>query len=210
MQTKLLSISYLPPIEYFYHIISSKDILIEQFETYKKQSYRNRCLIYTEKGIMPLSIPVSKPNGNKTKTNEIEFSQVDNWQKYHWKAIQSAYQASPFFLYYKDDLEVFYTSKYNKLINFNTDLLIKLVELIGIETNISFTKEFIKPNNEKGDFRFKISPKEKPTISKFPSYVQVFSDRHGFLNNLSIIDLLFNLGPETLSYLNDLELNIEN
>ena len=207
MRTKLLSTSYLPPIEYFHYLNNCENIVIELFETYKKQSYRNRCLIYTEKGAMPLSIPISKPNGNNTKTNEVEFSQNENWQKHHWKAIQSAYQASPFFLYYKDELEIFYTRKYNKLIDFNTDLLLKIIELIGIKANISFTKEFVKVNNEEGDLRFKISPKEKPTISKLPSYIQVFSDRHGFIKNLSIIDLLFNLGPDTLSYLNDLEMD---
>ncbi len=206
MPCTLLSTSYLPPIEYFYHINKSDSILIEQFETFKKQSYRNRCIIYTEKGEMSLSIPVNKPNGNHTKTNEIEIAEIDNWQKNHWKAIQSAYQASPFFLYYKDDLEIFYTRKYNKLIDFNTKLLITLNELIGIEAEIVFTNDFIKPNNTGTDLRFKISPKEKPTISTFPHYTQVFSERHGFIKNLSIIDLLFNMGPETLSYLKDMEL----
>lgn len=205
MHTILLSTAYLPPIEYFFHLDRCEDILIEQFETYKKQTYRNRSLIYTEKGIMPLSIPITKPNGNHTKTNEIEIFQNDNWQKNHWKSIQSAYQASPFFLYYKDELEVFYTTKYKRLIDFNNDLLFKLVELTDIETKISFTSDFIETDSLEDDLRFKISPKEKPTINTLKNYTQVFTERHGFINNLSIIDLLFNMGPETLDYIRGLK-----
>lgn len=205
MQNILLSTSYLPPIEYFRYIHNSESIIIEQFETYKKQTYRNRCLIYTEKGVMPLSIPVKKPNGNHTKTNEIEITEAENWQKNHWRSIQSAYEVSPFFLYYKDELEVLFNKKYSKLLDFNNDLLFMLIEQIGIETPIFFTEEFVKPNNEINDFRYKISPKHEPTIKHFPNYTQVFSQRHGFIENLSIIDLLFNLGPETLDYINSLK-----
>jgi hypothetical protein len=187
-------------------MVKSKNILIEQFETYKKQTYRNRCNIYTEKGIMALSIPVNKPNGNSTKTKDIELSNDEYWPINHWKAICSAYQSSPFFLYYQDELQEIFLKKHEKLINFNTELINKLIELIDIEVKISFTDDFVKPDNLENDFRFSISPKAESKIQSFPNYVQVFTDRHGFIKNLSIIDLLFNMGPETRSYLNKINI----
>lgn len=205
MNNIILSTSYLPPIEYFFYLERNDNIIIEQYETYNKQTYRNRCVIYTEKGELSLSIPVAKPDGNHSKTNKIEIFYLENWQKNHWRAMTSAYQASPFFLYYSDELEFIYNKKYSKLINFNKQLLDTLIELIGIDVNITYSDDFIELNSLKGDLRFKISPKEPSTIKDFPTYTQVFSDRHGFIKNLSIIDLLFNLGPETISYLRDLK-----
>lgn len=206
MNNIILSTSYLPPIEYFFYLDRSDIIIIDQYETYKKQTYRNRCNIYTEKGDMSLSIPVAKPNGNHSKTNKIEIYYQENWQKKHWKAISSAYEASPFFLYYKDDFQLIFEKKFDKLIDFNKILLNKLIEITNIVVDISYSDDFIKPNSLEGDLRFKISPKELPTLQNFPQYTQVFCDRHGFIKNLSIIDLLFNLGPETLSYIKRLEL----
>lgn len=211
MQEIILSTSYLPPIEYFALLLKSKNVIIEQNETYKKQTYRNRCNIYSEKGVMALSIPVNKPNGNASKTKDIELIYSEKWNKNHWKAICSAYQSSPFFLYYQDDLEEIFIRKYERLLDFNMDLMKKLIELIDIDVNISFTDNFIKPNSSINDFRFSISPKIDSSIKKFPSYIQVFNDRHGFIKNLSIIDLLFNMGPETLAYLRSIEIesNVE-
>jgi len=206
MSNIILSTSYLPPIEYFFYFERNDNIIIDLHETYKKQTYRNRCNIYTEKGEMSLSIPVRKPEGNHSKTSNVEICYLENWQKNQWKAISSAYQSSPFFLYYKDELDDILNKKFNKLNDFNTQLLNKLIEIIGIDVNISYSEDFIELNKFEGDLRFKISPKEKSTIQNFHPYTQVFSDRHGFIENLSIIDLLFNLGPETQSYLKSLKL----
>ena len=207
MSNPILSTAYLPPIEYFYYLDRNAKVKIEMHETFKKQTYRNRCLIYTEKGSMALTIPVFKPDGNHTKSNKIELFNSENWQKHHWKAINSAYQASPFFLYYKDELEAFYTKEYKNLTKFNAELTAILVELIGIEVEVSETKTFTIPKeNDANDLRYRISPKAESTIKEYKPYTQVFSDRYGFVENLSIIDLLFNLGPDTLSYLRSLNL----
>ena len=200
----LLSSAYLPPVEYFAHLQKYPQALIEQHETYPKQTYRNRSHIYTEKGKMTLSVPVTKVNGNRTKTNEVELFNVERWQLNHWRAIESAYISSPYYLYYKDELSVYYENNFTKLLEFNTGLTLQLCRLIGIKTRIGLTGEFNLHPKDVIDLRSTINPKKQATFSHFPEYIQVFGDRHGFIPNLSIIDLLFNLGPETKGYLENI------
>lgn len=199
--TAILSTAYFPPIEYFYLLQKFENIVIEAEETYPKQTYRNRCIIYSEKGKLTLTAPVSKPFGKQTKTKDIEIFNEDRWQTNHWRAIFSAYQNSPYFLYYKDDLEIFFTKKANNLLTWNLEITETLCKLIGIKTKFEFSEEFVKTGSFENDYRFDISPKIPALHQHFPNYIQVFSDRHGFIENLSIIDLLFNLGPDTLNYL---------
>lgn len=199
--TALLSTAYFPPVEYFYYLQKFENIVIEAEETYPKQTYRNRCVIYSEKGSLTLTAPVVKPFGNQTKTKDIEFFNEGRWQTNHWRAIYSAYQNSPYYLYYKDELEVFFTKKAANLLNWNLEITKTLCKLIGIKTQFSISKEFLKPGSLYNDHRFDISPKLPSLHSNFPKYTQVFSVRHGFIENLSILDLLFNLGPESMAYL---------
>lgn len=203
----LLSTAYFPPVEHF-AILSKLPVIIEQHETYRKQSYRNRCEIYSEKGLMPLSIPVTKPLGNHTPTNEVLLRNEDKWYLKHKRAIQSAYESSPFYLFYKDELEGFLSGKHENLFELNLQLIQQLSDLIGIKPQITFTEQFEKEPAGVVDLRNKISPKQEPFGSEFPSYIQVFSDRKGFIPNLSILDLLFNLGNETKSYLENLKFDI--
>ncbi|MBE0650408.1 MAG: WbqC family protein [Bacteroidales bacterium] len=196
----LLSTAYFPPVEYF-ALLSSFRVIIEQHETYKKQSYRNRCEIFSEKGTMPLSIPVTKPQGNHTSTKQVLLRNEDKWYIKHWRAIQSAYESSPFYLYYKDDLREFLSGKYDNLFDLNLKIILKVSDLIGIRPLISFTEQFEWETDNIIDLRNEISPKRENFIADFPSYIQVFSDRKGFIPNLSILDLLFNLGSESKAYL---------
>ncbi len=200
----LLSTAYFPPVEYFALLLKHNNAIIEINETYPKQTYRNRCLILSANGVLNLSIPVIKTNGNNTKTNDIAIHNSELWFLNHWKAIKTAYSNSPFFLYYKDDLEKFFTGNYDKLIDFNTELINELLSLIGIVCNITYSESFTTPNIELNDFRFTINPKSVNITDSGEKYIQVFSDKYDFIPNLSIIDLLFNLGPETKEYLKNI------
>ncbi len=204
-RTYIFSTAYLPPVEFF-AVLSSNGILLEKEETFLKQTYRNRCYIFAENGKSALSIPLNKPGGNRTKTIEVEIDNGEKWYLRHRRAIETAYNSSPFFLYYKDDLMPFFNGNYKNLFDFNLSLINLLSELIGITPDISFTKTFVKQysGEEFVDLRTQFSPKKPPLFKTFPVYYQVFSDRHEFIPNLSIIDLLFNMGPETKSYLIDL------
>lgn len=208
----ILPTAYLPPVEYFALLINSDAIVIEQYETYSKQTYRNRCEIYTEKGKMPLIIPVSKPSGNHTKTSDIRIFNQDKWYVKHWRAIETAYKAAPFFLYYSNEINSFYNGTIHKLLNFNLELTKLLCQLIGIETELKLSDDYVNRADTRIDYREELSPKKPNILKSFPEYTQVFSTKHGFIPNLSIIDLLFNLGPESFDYLTELDkqLNIEN
>ncbi len=199
----LLPTAYFPPIEYF-AILLKYNVLIEKQETYLKQTYRNRCYIYSEKGKMALTVPVKKPNGNHTKTYEVNILNDGKWNLQHWRAIESAYSASPFFLYYKDDIYPFFEGNYTNLFDFNLKIIKTLSTLLDIVPTISSTELFEKLPDSIIDLRWRLTPKQEPVVTHFPNYIQVFSNKHGFISGLSIIDLLFNLGNETKMYLSKL------
>lgn len=198
----ILPAAYLPSVSYFALLNNAQNALIEQFETYPKQTYRNRCEIYTEKGKTSLVIPVIKPNGNHTKIKDIQIFNDDNWHVKHWRAIESAYQASPYFLFYKDELKLFFNGSYKMLLEYDMALIKYFCKLFDISTSIRLSSNYIKDKDI--DFRQKLSPKKPPIIQNFPEYTQVFDVKHGFIPNLSILDLLFNLGPESGDYLSQL------
>ena len=196
----LLSTAYLPPISYLSAYVLSEKIIIERFETYTKQTCRNRCNIYGPNGIQILSIPVRKIYGNHTLVKDIRITYTLPWQKIHWKSIETAYNNSPFFLYYRDYFEPFYTRKCNFLIDLNTDLLEIIFNILGIKREIVFTDQYKKVPSIT-DLRNKLVQKKPSAIYSYPEYVQPFREKSGFIPDLSIIDLLFNLGPETIDYL---------
>ncbi len=199
----LLPTAYLPPLEYWVVLCLFDRGFVELHETYPKQSWRNRCGIMTANGPLNLIIPVNKPHGNHTKTKDILISDHENWQKKHWQSIVSAYSNAPFFLYYKDLIEPFYKTRPDfRLWKFNHSLFESLLSEIKLPVTIEFTKEFHKNPEEKHDLRHVLTPKRKnPLIKNWRSYYQVFDERHGFIPNLSVIDLLFHLGPDAANYL---------
>jgi len=184
----LFTTAYLPPVSYIAECIRADTVNIEAFETYKKQTCRNHCNIYGPNSKQKLTIPVTKVSGNHTITKDIRISYSQNWQKLHWRSIEAAYNNSPFFLFYRDHLEPFYLKKFDFLLDFNTKLLKVLLNILQIEKQVEFTDHF-----------------ENQLVSTkkyiFTAYTQVFEAKSGFLSNLSIIDLLFNLGPDAIEYL---------
>ena len=168
-----------------------------------KQTYRNRCTIAAPDGELALSIPTVKPDTLKCPVRDIRISDHGNWRHLHWNAIESAYNHTPFFEYYKDDFRPFYEKKYEFLVDFNEELCHLICSLIDIEPNMERTTGYrMEFNADEADFRERIHPKkdfreEDPEFIPKP-YYQVFQEKLGFLPNLSIIDLLFNMGPESL------------
>jgi hypothetical protein len=196
--------AYLPPVHWWVLALHYERILLENNETYPKQTYRNRCNIYSANGLMQLNIPVRKVNGNHTCISEIQIDNSRNWQQVHWRSIESAYNKTPYFLYYKDHLKPYFESEYTSLSEFNYSLIKTCIQLLkAIEIHPEYTNHFSQPG-QFADFRQLLHPKipvEQLGFTLFPRYIQAFETRHGFMENLSIIDLLFNLGPESYRYL---------
>lgn len=201
----VLTTAYFPPVEYFFAIASSGKAVIEQCEFYQKQSYRNRCRILSASGPEALSVPVVKETTLSRPIREMKVDYDEPWLQVHKRALDAAYNSSPFYLYYKDEIMEVLDSRPTFLFDLNTKLLELLLQMAGVKADISFTEDFAKDWGE-GDFRETIHPKHKgenllQIYKKEKTYYQVFSDRLGFVPNLSILDLLFNEGPNSISFL---------
>ncbi|TKG96348.1 hypothetical protein EYV94_03575 [Puteibacter caeruleilacunae] len=206
MSEVLLSTAYMAPVQYFSKILKADTVVIEQFENFTKQTWRNRCRIVAANGVQDLTIPVQKGRNRKILIKDIRLSYETNWQHQHWQSIISAYNSSPFFEYYVDEFAPFFDKKYDFLMDLNQDLLEIILEQLEIYPEIKMTDDFIPVTAEaNSDYRFAFSPKSQnqlpdPAFSPV-EYTQVFSDKRSFEPNLSILDLLFNTGPDTYDYL---------
>ena len=202
----LLSSLYLAPVEYYSKLFRASNVQIEIHDHYTKQSYRNRCIIAGANGPLSLSIPIEKPTDLACEMKDIRIADHGNWRHLHWNAIVSAYKSTPFFDYYADYFSPFYEKKIPFLLDFNERLRAIICRLLEISTPISFTESYVEPADEnQSDFREIIHPKRdwKTLDHDFEAkpYYQVFERKFGFLPNLSIIDLLFNMGNESRLYL---------
>lgn len=196
----LLSTTYFGPIQWYQKLYRVERVEIEQWESFRKQTYRNRCLIATTNGIQALTVPIEHSDSPLIK--DIRLSDHGNWRHLHWNALQSAYGESPFFEYYQDDIRPFFEKHWEFLLDFNEAIRLKMCELIDIQPNVSYTKEFVSEENM-ASFRDVICPKHPQDDPDFTPrrYYQVYEQKHGFLPNLSILDLLFNMGPESIFFL---------
>ncbi|MBR5707717.1 MAG: WbqC family protein [Bacteroidaceae bacterium] len=200
MESVLLSSAYLPPVSFFTAINSGGDVLIEQYDNYCKQTYRNRCRIATAAGVQALTVPIVKSSSPKQLMKDVRISDHGEWRHQHWNALESAYMNSPFFMYYQDDFRPFYEKKYEFLIDYNTELTLLIMKLAGIDKPLRLTESYGKKDENVLDLR----PLAEPGINEpenFRPYWQVFKERYGFKANLSAVDLLFNMGPEFPLYL---------
>ena len=208
--TVLLSSAYLPPVEYFAKMLAYRHACIEQHDNYMKQTYRNRCTIAGPDGEITLTVPIEKPDTLKCPMRDIRISDHGKWRHLHWYALESAYNQTPYFDYLKDDFRPFYEKKFDFLMDFNEELLYLLCQLIDMEPQISRSEDYLKEiSPDIADFREVIHPKKDfrttdPDFQAVP-YYQVFQSKLGFLPNLSIVDLLFNMGPESLLILKQSE-----
>lgn len=196
----VLSTAYLPTIEYFAFIAKSEVFFMEDAETYQKQSYRNRAYIMTASGVQTLILP-TRHETQRSNIRDVRIDYKCPWQQKHWRAIESAYSGTPYFLYFKDFLYPFFEKKYEFLFDYNTELTLVLLQLFKIKKAPAFTGAYQKEYYERLDLRNLIHPKKENLFSHQP-YHQVFDDRMPFKENLSVIDLLFNAGADKEYLLN--------
>ena len=197
----LLPIFYLPPVSWFAVFLKEEnEIVLEQYENFPKQTYRNRTNIYGANGRLSLIIPINHSGERVMK--EIKVSHRENWQKLHWKSIKTAYQSSPYFEFYEDRLQKIFEFRTDSLIQFNLNALKIILDILKTEKAYSLNIEYVKIPLEE-NYREKFSAKKESEI-EMEEYYQTFTDKMGFMKDLSILDLICNKGPETLTYLKNI------
>lgn len=201
MQDGIFCSAYFPPIAYFKAMAQSSRVIIEGCETYCKQTYRNRCRILSANGILSMTVPVCKSQNGNIRSVRIDYTKP--WLREHKRAMEAAYRSSPFFEYYCDDIFAILDSGIPDLFSMNYALTVKLAEFTGLKTYFSVTEEYIKDYTGANDFRNTFDPKNTglPESLRTARYYQVFSEKFGFTENLSVLDLLFNEGPNSVSFL---------
>lgn len=190
-----LPIAYFGNVEYFSFFTKYDIVNIDVNEIYKKQTLRNRTKIYGVNQVLNLSVPVNRPFGKLSKVNQVEISYIENWQKNHLKSIESAYRRTPFYEFYIDDITTIILKKHHLLMDLNLELTYHLINKLGIDCKLNLLKT--SPPHQHNDLRVKLSSKHPSGFICKP-YIQTFSDRNPFINNLSILDLLFNEGSNSI------------
>lgn len=217
MSQALLSSTYFGPVQWYQKLYRYDKVQVEACDNFIKQTYRNRCVIAAANGLQALTVPVERTaDGNmdangaqqgKCLMKDVRISDHGNWRHLHWNALLSAYGESPFFEFYADDIRPFFERKWTFLYDFNAEICAKMCELIGLEPAIEPTTEYIPAESPAlagiHDYRDAIHPKHPAEDGTFTPrrYYQVYERKYGFSPNLSILDLLFNMGNESLLYL---------
>lgn len=195
----LLLPTYFPSISQFASMVQADTITFEMEDNFQKQTNRNRMYIYSPNGIQMLNIPVKHSKESNQKTKDIRIEDAFDWQKQHFKSLEAAYRASPFFEYFEDDLAPIFQKKHTFLMDLNLEALYIVSNCLGFDLKFKKTEEYFHEATEFSDFRHLANGKKD--ILQFESYTQVFEEKHGYLNNLSILDLLFNEGRYAVDYL---------
>lgn len=198
----VLSACYLPPISYFHAISKCEgDILLDKYEHFPKQTYRNRAKISTANGILDLIVPIQHGRKEHIAMKDVKINYDHDWQRLHWLSLQTAYRSSAYFEFYENEFYSFYEKKYDFLFDYNVEQTALILKCLKIKKSINFTDKYESTYDETLDLRSSIHPKKDSILVDAKPYYQIFEDRNGFLPDLSVIDLIFNQGPQSKSYL---------
>ncbi|MFD2824282.1 WbqC family protein [Lacinutrix iliipiscaria] len=192
--------TYFPNIANFTAMLKASKVTLEMHDNYQKQTYRNRTHIYGANGKLQLSIPIIHSQKERQKYSDIKIYNAEKWQLVHWKSLESAYRTSPFFEFFEDDFHPLFTKEFKFLLDFNLKCLELVCDSLQIDLKFSKTEIYEKTISEKTDYR-PLANARKETPFSFDAYTQVFGDKHGFISNVSILDLLFNEGTNAVNYL---------
>ena len=198
----LIHPNYFPNIHQFNQIIKANNILFEVSDNYQKQTFRNRTYIYGANGKLGLFIPVIHTHKQRELFKDVKISYESNWMDLHLKSLQSAYRSSPYFEYFEDDFIKLYSEKEKFLVDFNIKCIKLIYNLLDIDLNFKISNEYIEKTNEIIDLRGLSNARKQKTIET-PKYIQVFESKHGYLNNLSILDIIFSEGKNSVSLMNN-------
>ena len=205
----LIHPTYFPSISHFAAIVQAEKVTFEMEDNFQKQTNRNRTYIYSPNGIQLLNIPVKHSKIAHQKTKDIQIENDFDWQKQHFKSLEAAYRSSPFFEFFEDDLLPVFEKKHSFLMDLNLEVFELITRCLRMKIEYNATTEYIHEikANEITDFRYLANGKKDQ--SQFESYTQVFDDKFGFINNLSVLDLVFNEGKFALDYLKSQSLVIK-
>jgi hypothetical protein len=198
----IFSSAYLPSVSCFAAMMRAEKIIIEKHEHFVKQTFRNRALVYSANGLQQLIVPIKHGNLYRIPMHEIKISFDSPWNKIHWRSLESAYRKSPYFEYFEAELKPFFENPAENLFDYNLALTEKIFSMLRLNFNPGFTSTYEKEYAGKKDFRNHFVPGKRNL--NLPAYHQVFSDRHNFIPDLSVLDLLFNKGMESKNYLDEI------
>jgi hypothetical protein len=202
----LLLPTYFPSISHFVAMAQSEKIVFEMEDNFQKQTNRNRTYIYSPNGIQLLNIPVKHSKEIHQKTKDVKIETDFDWQKQHFKSLEAGYRSSPFFEYFEDEIRPVFEKKYTFLVDLNFEAMTIVSKCLRMKFEYETTTEYFREVDSTTILDFRTLADGKKDDSQFETYTQVFEEKHGFLNNLSILDLLFNEGRYALDYLKNQKL----
>ena len=195
----LIHPTYFPSISHFVAIANAEKVTFEMDDNFQKQTNRNRMFIYSQNGLQLLNIPIKHSKEASQKTKDVKLETAFDWQKQHFKSLESAYRTTPFFEYFEDELLPIFQKKHTFLMDLNLQTMEIVSKCLRLDFPYDETTEYFHEITDKTDYRNLVNGKKDTSL--FETYTQVFGDKHGFLNNLSILDLLFNEGRYAVDYL---------
>ncbi|HLV14942.1 MAG TPA: WbqC family protein [Xanthomarina sp.] len=196
----LIHPTYFPNIAHAVAMAQADEVTFEMDDNYQKQTYRNRTYIYGANGKLQLSIPIIHSQKERQKYRDLKIYNAENWQDIHWKSLETAYRTSPYFEFYEDEIHPLFTEKAEFLLDFNLKCFNTILDCLQWDLKILKTEVYQKNVEDKLDFRYLANARKERSYN-FDQYIQVFNSKHGFIPNLSILDLLFSEGPNSLNYL---------